>query len=126
MTSSEKSLAARLQIKPGNSVCAIHPPEDYVELVGSLPTGARLVESPDGADVVHVFFDSSAALTSGLAGQLAHAAGSVLWVSYPRKDSGTSDLTRQVVHNAIRLNGWKPVAQVNVDDTWSAIRARPA
>ena len=49
-----------------------------------------------------------------------------LWVAYPKIASGKSDLSRQVVHDAIRLAGWKPVAQISMDDVWSAIRARPA
>jgi hypothetical protein len=123
---SDKSLAARLQIKPGNTVYVFEPPEGYAELLGSLPTGARLVDSPDGADVVQLFFSTLAELTSGLPGRLSDAFSALLWVSYPRRDSGRSDLSRQVVHNAIRLNGWKPVAQINIDETWTSIRARPA
>ena len=49
-----------------------------------------------------------------------------LWVAYPKLASGKSDLSRQAVHDATRLAGWTPVAQISMDDVWSAIRARPA
>lgn len=123
---SDKTLAARLQIKPGHRVRLVHPPEGYAATLGALPTGARFVESADQADVVQLFFSSQRQLTSELPGLLAEAGQAVLWACYPKMDAGVADLSRQAVHNAFRLNGWKPVAQVNVDDTWSAIRARPA
>jgi hypothetical protein len=121
----DKNVAAKLQIKPGNRVCVVGAPPNYLSVLGQLPTGARIVESPEPADVVQLFVGSKAEL-AGLPAQLAAGREAVLWISYPKADSGTSDLSRQAVHNAIRLNGWKPVAQVNVDETWSAIRARPA
>lgn len=52
--------------------------------------------------------------------------GGVLWVSYPKVTAGGHDLSRQVVHNDLTTSGWKPVAQIAVDEVWSAIRARPA
>lgn len=47
-----------------------------------------------------------------------------LWIAYPKLASGKSDLSRQVVHDAFRTSGWKSVAQISIDDTWSAIRGK--
>jgi len=122
---SDKTLAARLQVKPGRRLRLINPPEGYPDVLGALPTGARFVDAGEPADVVQAFFSSQGQLTAQLPAALAEAGESVLWVCYPKTEAKVSDLSRQAVHNAIRLNGWKPVAQVNVDETWSAIRARP-
>ena len=123
---SDKSLAARLQVKPGHSLRLVNPPEGYRDVIGALPTGARFVEAGEQAGVVQAFFSSQSQLSAQLPATLAEADGAVLWICYPKTDAKVSDLSRQSVHNAIRLNGWVPVAQVNVDRTWSAIRARPA
>lgn len=123
---SDKTLAARLQVKPGRRLQLIAAPEGYPDSIGTLPTGARLVAAGEQADVVLAFFANQNQLTTQLPATLAGAEETVLWICYPKTDAKVSDLSRQAVHNAIRLNGWKPVAQVNVDDTWSAIRARPA
>ena len=122
---SDKTLAARLQVKPGRRLRLVNPPEGYPDVIGPLPTGARFVDAGEPADVVQAFFSSQDQLTAQLPAMLAEAGESVLWVCYPKTEAKVSDLSRQAVHNAIRLNGWKPVAQVNVDETWSAIRARP-
>jgi hypothetical protein len=123
---SDKTLATRLQLKPGHRLRLVTAPEGYPDRFGPLPTGARLVEADEQADVILAFFATQNQLTADLPATLAGAEDAVLWICYPKTDSKVSDLSRQAVHNAIRLNGWKPVAQVNVDDTWSAIRARPA
>jgi len=123
---SDKTLAARLQLKPGRSLRLAAAPEGYPDRIGTLPTGARLVAADEQADVVMAFFADRDQLSTQLPATLAGAGETVLWICYPKTDAKVSDLSRQAVHNAIRLNGWKPVAQVSVDDIWSAIRARPA
>lgn len=123
---SDKTLAARLQVKPGHRLRLVNPPEGYLDVLGALPTGAQLVADREPADVIQAFFGSQRELVAGLPATLAAAGETVLWICYPKADSGISDLSRQAVHNAIRLNGWKPVAQINVNPAWSAIRARPA
>jgi len=123
---SDKSLAARLQVKPGRRLRVVNAPAGYPDMIGALPTGARFVDAGEPADVVQAFFSSQSQLTAQLPATLAESGTEVvLWICYPRTEAKVSDLSRQAVHNAIRLNGWKPVAQVNVDQTWSAIRARP-
>lgn len=50
----------------------------------------------------------------------------VLWMAYPKK-SGTleSDLSRDRGWDAFARAGWRPVSQVSLDSTWSALRFRP-
>lgn len=127
-TTSSKSVATRLAIRPGQSLYAVNPPAKYLELLGRLPSGvnlARKKETP--ADRVLLFAANQAELDRFLPEAMAATKpDGALWVAYPKIASGKSDLSRQVVHDATRLAGWKPVAQISVDDVWSAIRARPA
>jgi hypothetical protein len=127
-TTSSKSVATRLAIRPGHSVYAVNPPAQYPGLLGRLPAGAHLARKAEApADRVVLFAANHAELDRYL-----HEAMKVtkpdgaLWVAYPKIASGKSDLSRQVVHDATRLAGWKSVAQISMDDVWSAIRARPA
>lgn len=118
------TLARKLVIKPGNRVLLLDAPDGYAALLGGLPEGARLVDEAP-AEVVHAFVDRSADLTArASAAMRALAPGGVLWISYPKMATGTSDLSREVVWGAI--DGWRPVTQVSVDNTWSAMRLRPA
>ena len=50
----------------------------------------------------------------------------VLWVCYPKGSSGVeTDLNRDVLWHALWPNGLRPVSQISLDDTWSAMRFRP-
>jgi hypothetical protein len=49
-----------------------------------------------------------------------------LWTAYPKKTSGVeTDLTRDVGWEPLHGLGLQAVANVAVDDVWSALRFRP-
>ena len=51
----------------------------------------------------------------------------LLWVSYTKKSPAeSSDLSRSVLWEPMAPTGLRPVAQVSIDETWSALRFRPA
>jgi hypothetical protein len=132
-TMSTKSVATRLAIQPGHSIHVVNGPADHKQLLGQLPAGARLVDARGlPADRVVLFTSTRSELDKLLPKAIgATAPDGALWVAYPKQGpklkSKQSDLSRQVVHDEIRLAGWKPVSQISVDDdVWSAIRARPA
>ena len=94
-----------------------------------LPAGATVVKTKKDlpADRVVMFASSKSELDRLLPDAIAATKpDGALWVAYPIKQAGRSDLSREIVHNEMRLAGWKPVAQIAIDDVWSAIRARPA
>jgi len=122
-TTSSKSVAARLHIRPGQSIRVVRPPRQTTEILGQLPSGASVVKS-GGADLAIFFAQDKDELSAHIAEAM--KATEDLWIAYPKLASGKSDLSRQVVHDAFRQAGWKPVAQISMDDTWSAIRGRPA
>ncbi len=117
-----KTVAAKLGIKPAQSVFVINPPSDYAELVGGLPPGTTVVRHRP-ADVVHLFARDQVELAEhGVEAIAAVKPGGMVWISYPK--GGASDLKRDVLHDAI--DGWEPVSQIAVDETWSAMRFRPS
>jgi hypothetical protein len=51
----------------------------------------------------------------------------LLWLAYPKMSSGIkTDINRDRLWDAVKPSGWRPVRQVALDDTWSALRFRPA
>ena len=121
-------LAKKLRIQPGQRMLVLNAPAGYVESLDELPAASTVSNavSTGSFDFVQVFARDQAELD-----QLkATAVGSVtydglFWVCYPKKTSKIkSDLTRDNLWN--QFDGLRPVAQVAIDDTWSAIRFRPA
>ncbi len=121
-------LAKRLQIKSGNKVRIYNAPNDYLTLLGEIPEGVEILDDGDGEfDVVHLFARNSDILNRD--GPLALAAlktGGVLWISYPKKSAKVeTDITRDHGWDVMQAAKWRPVTQISVDDTWSALRFRP-
>ena len=51
----------------------------------------------------------------------------LLWIAYPKGDSGEqAGIDRDHGWDALVALGLRPVAQVVIDETWSALRFRPA
>ncbi|MBA4313645.1 MAG: hypothetical protein C0417_13555 [Chlorobiaceae bacterium] len=51
----------------------------------------------------------------------------ILWISYPKLSSKLeSDLNRDECWNIMKKFGYSAVSQVSIDDTWSAMRFKPA
>ncbi|NJD10463.1 MAG: hypothetical protein FIB01_08540 [Gemmatimonadetes bacterium] len=50
----------------------------------------------------------------------------ILWVTYPKLTSrAAGELNRDALFGLMRGHGFQAVAQVAVDDTWSAMRFKP-
>jgi hypothetical protein len=123
------ALARKLVIKPGDRMLVVNAPAGYLEAVTPLPEGASATDRfGQGFEVVQVFAADARELQTRLAdGIKAVKRGGLLWVSYPKLSAGAgSDLSRDRVREAAQQRGWDTVSQVAVDDTWSALRIRPA
>jgi len=111
-------LAAKLQLKPGQTVALVGAPED----VATQLTGAAAGE----ADAVIAFVRSRDQLDSLAAPALAAArADRPAWLAYPKAGKLGTDLNRDILRDALTGRGLQPVRQIAVDDTWSALRVRP-
>lgn len=122
------ALSRKLQIKPGNRVLLLNAPEGYAASLDPLPEGATVATAARGRfDVVHLFARDSRDLARDAPKALkAVADGGVLWISYPKRSSGVeTDLTRDIGWKVVEEAGWGGVAQVAIDEVWSALRFRP-
>jgi hypothetical protein len=117
----------KLLIKPGHKILLTNAPEGFT--LGALPEGAETKASGDGPfDHVMTFVYNKADVD-----RLAPAAirrvrpGGFLWFAYPKQTSKIkTDIHRGVGWDAVRNTVWEGIALVAVDDTWSAMRYRPA
>jgi hypothetical protein len=113
-------LAQKLQIKPGQSVALIDAPLDVV-----LPS-ATVAVAPLQADVVIGFVILRADLDRLTAVVSAALDDRLAWIGYPKGGKLGTDLNRDRLVQAVAAHGVQPVRQVSIDDTWSALRFRPA
>jgi hypothetical protein len=123
------ALTKKLLLKPGYRALIVNPPEGFVSLLDELPEGVVVdLDQPagDAYDFVQVFVKDQAELAAlGLAAVHAVQFDGVLWICYPKLSGKIkSDLTRDVLWQLVP--GMRPVTQVAVDETWSAMRFRPA
>lgn len=118
------SVASKLQIKPGQSVCVIGRPQGVTLDLGREPV---VVRDPSGSDAVIVYATNSADLEDVSAPLLAAARRDALtWVCYPKAGQLGTDLNRDKLAALLQTAGVQPVRQIAIDDVWSALRLRPA
>jgi hypothetical protein len=119
---STKSVAEKLLINPSTTIWCSDPKR--VALLGPLPKDARAVTRVDQAETAIVFADDSASLRRILAKQRERLTKpSTLWVAYPK--GNRADINRDTVWPILAEFGMRPIGQVAVDETWSALRFRP-
>jgi hypothetical protein len=116
-----KSVAEKLLLRPGGRLWVSDAAPRT--LLGPLPDGAELVASPVDADVALLAVDSADAVRAALAahaGDLGKAAA--FWVAYPK--ANRVDVNRDSLWPLLAEHGFRPITQVAVDETWSALRFR--
>ncbi len=124
----ENPLIKKLQLKPGLRVLFLNPPQGYVESLGPLPDGVTVVDGPTGTlDFVQLFVRDTAELTAFAPAALqAIRLDGVLWITYPKQSSKVkTDITRDRGWEPVTAGGLRPVTQIAIDETWSALRWRP-
>jgi len=113
-------LSAKLQIRPGQSVAVINAPPQV--MLPPVTPGIDL----DEADVVIGFATRRDDLDRLEQVFLAARADRIAWLGYPKAGKLGTDLNRDRLVEAVAGRGVQPVRQVSIDDTWSALRFRPA
>ncbi len=113
------NVASKLRIQPGSTVALLGTPTD---LAIELPKGVKLAAS-GAADVVVLFAAKSK--DAKLAGATKRVGdGGILWVAYPKAGQLGTDLNRDKLAELTSKTGWVAVAQVALDDVWSALRIK--
>jgi hypothetical protein len=121
-----KSLAQKMFIRDNFTVLLMNAPRGYTGTLGTLPEGARiLTKTVKPVDVIQVFATSKAEMIDLLrkAKPLLKKKG-LLWASYPKAGQLGTDLKREVVWECAQVVGMETVAQIAVDDVWSALRLK--
>jgi hypothetical protein len=95
------------------------------ELSKNLPAGAKVSTRGRGPFSVILGFAARQREVAALfrKARPVLAPDGILWLAYPKKSSSVkTDLSRGDGWEGLADSGWVPVAQVSVDDTWSALR----
>jgi hypothetical protein len=125
---SSKPVSKKLRLGEGDSVLVLNSPGDYREILESVPEGVTIAEEAKGEfDFVHLFVSNRADLDRYIDVALdAVTYDGLLWVSYPKGSSKVeTDINRDSIWELLKEKGIRPVTQVSVDSTWSALRFRP-
>ena len=121
-------LAKKLRIQSGQRIMVINPPAGYLEKLGDLPESTHIADaSSEDLDFVQFFVKDVAELESyGQAAIKSVKYDGLLWLCSPKKSSKVkTDISRDVGWETMAENGLRPVTQVSIDETWSALRFRP-
>ncbi len=123
---SDKTLAQKLAIKEGFQVLLIRAPDGYAARLAPLPAGVVLNPLAGPYDVIQVFVASQKDLEATLSTLKPRLKpNGYIWVTWHKGTSRIkTDVTRDTIWPFARTIGLEPVANVSVDDDWSALRLK--
>jgi hypothetical protein len=122
-------LAKKLRLAAEHSVLVLNAPDGYVAKLEPGPSGIRTEPQPSRAHDVVLLFVRDVEQLRRLGSPAIHAVkpDGLLWIAHPK--DGASDLPptpswlqRDVLGEITSERGYKPVAFVAVDETWTALR----
>lgn len=122
---SDNPTLKKLRIKPDQKIAVINPPAGYLNALGYLPDGVLVDSELVGRyDLIHAFFTHFQELGMQIEDiKTALVDDGILWISYPKQSTKQeSDLNRDILRDKLAEKGLKAVAQISIDDTWSALR----
>ena len=118
----------KLQIKSGKLI-VINAPQGYAEQLAKELKDLTVSTRAAGQAEAVLLFVNSLAETEKLtpkAGKLVKPGG-MLWIAYAKGSSKVkTDVNRDKLWVAVQPIGWQPIRQIALDETWSAMRFKPA
>lgn len=118
----------KLRLNSTQKILIVNAPREYLEFVEELNYDTTWDMEMEGQyDFVQVFATMQAELES-LIVKVSKAGkyDCLFWGCYPKGGGKIkSDIKRDTVWVAFMLGNMRPVSQVSIDETWSALRARP-
>jgi hypothetical protein len=119
----------KLQAAKATSALVMNGPEEYDPVVKELGADRIPDKKKMGQyDFVQVFSASRVEMER-LVKEVAEAGkpDCLFWICYPKGGGKIkSDIKRDMAWEILDLAGLRPVSQIAIDDTWSAMRGRPA
>jgi hypothetical protein len=122
------SLGDRLQLKGHASFDLIHVPEGYAARLSAELSDIRVKEVKSAkSDAVLLFVSSKSEVQAYAPPMLSSIEETALvWIAYPKGGSSIkTDVNRDILWKTLEDTGWRPVRQIALDETWSAMRFRP-
>lgn len=116
----DTSIFKKMKLKPEFTVRVLFTPQNYpaYEEYARIDTGQ--------ADFVHLFVESREGFVQRFP-QAAKACkeGGLFWVSYPKsKGKITFNINRDSIWDLLLAENFHPVAQISLDEDWSAVRVK--
>jgi hypothetical protein len=112
------SLAKKLQIPAGQSVCLISPPAGF-EIDAPVSSGT------DAFALLLFARDAKSLMSQGKPVFEAAKRDGLAWIAYPKAGQLGTDLNRDKLSELMKPKGIQPVRLVSLDETWSAMRFSP-
>lgn len=122
---SNRTLIAKLGIKPHTRIAVMGAPRGYRTTLGALPPGVTTTETLRGTlPFIHFFTKQRAALESRFPMlKRALTTDGALWISWPKQSSGVkTDLNENDVRDVALANGLVDVKVCAVDEVWSGLK----
>jgi hypothetical protein len=119
---SDKPVAERLQVKGERRLAVINAPKAVDSEIGA----RRVRTGASAADVVLLFVRNRSELDKNLPATLASLEGTaIFWLAYPKLTSDiAADLNRDIIAKLAPQFGLETVAQIAIDNDWSALRLK--
>ena len=124
MTTEEQKLIKKLRLDKANRILIVGAPDWFKQVMHD----RDFDEQPDGSyDYVHLFAYSQKELVQLCIQLKPHSQyDSLFWISYPKLSGKIkSDIKRDTTWAAFGAISFRPVMQISIDETWSALRGRP-
>ena len=121
------ALAKKLRLVAGTNGLVLNSPDGFIDAL-EVPQDATLHSSGEGKFEYLLLFVKDIAELETLRQQAVDSIeyDKTFWIAYPKKTGKIkSDLTRDVLWKQMEPTGLRPVTQVSIDETWSAMRFRP-
>ena len=122
----DKTLAEKMQLKPGMKAALLYVPDGMQERLG-LPTDVVVMKDAEAADFVLAFaWDQAEAEERLTALRPAVGEKTVARLAYPKgaKAAGR-DISRDTIWPFVKTLSMRLNANIAIDETWSAVRLRP-
>ncbi|OCG76217.1 DUF3052 domain-containing protein [Microbacterium sediminis] len=122
-----RTVAEKLQIKPGTEVLFGPSTPQQRALIDPLPEGVTVVNGidRDTTDVAVMFARSREELDGLLADVMPRlTAPRAVWIGYPK--GNRADINRDTIWARVQEFGWTLNGNISLDDEWSSVRAKRA
>jgi hypothetical protein len=125
-------LVKKFRLKPGMRGLVLNAPDGFMAEFAPLPDGTTLSENAEGQEQAYEFVLAFAGTIAELNQYAPTAMAAVkrdalLWFAYPKGSSGRkTDINRDRGWEVVLNAKYDGVHQIALDETWSALRFRPA